>query len=64
MRLLKLITLWPPFQEASEESGEPPDVPGIEYVWRGDRLHHTWNGARLHYVWRGDRLHYSQGEEL
>jgi len=42
----------------------PPGVPGAEYVWVGDRLHHVWKGDRLHYVWTGDRLHYQAGEEL
>lgn len=42
----------------------PPSVPGIEYVWRGDRLHWVWKGDRLKYVWRGDRLHYVGSEEL
>lgn len=27
-----------------------PEVPGIEYVWRGHRLHWVWRGSRLHWV--------------
>lgn len=42
----------------------PLEVPGIEYVWRGDRQHFVWKGTRAHLVWRGDRLHYHGGEEL
>ena len=41
----------------------PPEVPGIECLWTGDRLHYKWNETRLHYVWNGDRLHYNAKEE-
>lgn len=42
----------------------PPNVPGIEYRWGGDRMHYRYEKyKRLHYRWGGDRMHYRLNEE-
>lgn len=63
MRLLKLLTLWPPFQIAGEELGEPPDVPGVEYTLGLQRTHAKLSATRAHYKLPIGRTQYTVPEE-